>query len=105
METWRHPIEKIDCWGKIQLQDGKIVKVRYFYVVAWKMDARQLSGQIEVRGAVEVSTDDGMVDLSGEHFTLKTKDGRCIEAQTTAGSLANRQWEFIATGPQLLAPC
>jgi hypothetical protein len=109
MTKHRKTIEKPEGRGDIRLTDGKTVKVRYSLVVLQALDDEAdtgpLAGQLEIRGAIEVNQDQGMLDLSGKHFTLKTNDGRCLEASAKKGDPVSRQWEIVATGPKGLEPC
>jgi hypothetical protein len=109
MTKRRKTIEKPEGAGEIRVTDGKTVKVRYSLVVLQivddEVDAGQLAGQLEIRGAIEVNQDQGMLDLGGKHFTLKTNDGRCLEAWTKKGDPVSRQWEIVASGPTGLEPC
>ena len=59
------------------MTDGKRIKVRYSLVVLRvvddEVDTGQFAGQLEIRGTIEVSQGQGLVDLGGKHFTLKTR--------------------------------
>src|SRR5713226_5221168 len=105
----RKTIEKPKGRGLIPMTDGKAVNVHYFLVVVHtvddEVDTGPLAGQLEVRGTIEVDQGQGMVDLGGKHFTLRTDDGRCLEAWTKKGDPVTRQWDVVASGPKGLAPC
>jgi hypothetical protein len=109
MTKRRRTIEKPKGRGHIPMTDGKAVDVHYSLVVVQtvddEVDTGHLVGQLEVRGTIEVDREQGMVDLGGQHFTLKTDDGRCLEAWTKKGDPATRQWDVVASGPKGLMPC
>jgi hypothetical protein len=103
-------MEKPEGCGTIRLADGKSVSVRYslvlFQTVDDEADTGQLAGQLEVRGALEVAKDQSIVNLSGQHFTLRRKDSRCLEAWAKKGDPVTNQWEIVATAAsKWLEPC
>jgi len=103
MSKRRKTLEKPEGRGNIRLSDGKSVSVRYslvvFQTVDDEADTGHLAGQLEIRGALEVIKDQGNVDLSGKHFTLRTDDARCLEAWAKKGDRVSGQWEIVATAP------
>ena len=109
MTKSRRSIEKLEGQGQIRLADGTTVPARFalvvFRMVDDEADTGQQSGPLEVRGAIETSASAGRLDLTGQHFTLKTGDGRCLDALAKKGDPATRQWEIGATGHDGLAPC
>lgn len=114
MTKHRRTIEKPEGRGSIRLADdktadGRTVKVHYLLVISRTVDDEAdtgpMAGQLEIRGAIEVNQDEGMVDLGGKHFTLKTNDGRCLEAWAKKGDPVSRHWEIVATGPKGLEQC
>ena len=84
------------------------VGVRYSLVVIQTVDDEvgtgDLAGQVEIRGAIEVGPQQGMVDLAGHDFTLKLSDGRYLEAKVKMGDPITRQWEIVAAGDKGLQP-
>ena len=110
MTQRRRTVEKPSGRGHITMTDGRAVKVRYSLVVLQSVDEKAvtgpMTGQLEIRGAIEVDGNQGMVDLSGQQFTLKTNDGRCLEAWAKKGDPVTRQWEIATAAPSSgLTPC
>jgi hypothetical protein len=109
MTKRRKTIEKPEGRGEIRTSDGNAVMVRFSLVVLQTVDDEadtgDLASHLEIRGAIEVNQDQGMVDLSGKHFTLITIDGRCLEAWAKKGDPVSRQWEIVASGLKGLEPC
>jgi hypothetical protein len=109
MTKIRRSVEKPEGQGQIRLADGRSVPVRFalvvFRMVDDEADTGQQAGPLEVRGAIETDAGAGRLDLAGQHFTLRTPDGRCLEAVTKKGDPATRQWEIRAAGQDGLAPC
>ena len=105
----RKIIEKPAGRGHIPVGDGQSVNVRYSLVVSQMVDDEvetgDLAGQVEIRGAIEVGQNQGMVDLAGHDFTLRMSDGRCLEARVKKGDPITRQWEIVAVGNKGLQPC
>ena len=107
MSKLRKILDRPEGYGQIRTTKGKSVGVRYSLVVFQTLDADTgpTTSNIEMRGAIEVDNVEGLVDLAGQHFTLKTSDGRCVEASVNKGDPATRQWEIVSTGPDGLVPC
>jgi hypothetical protein len=109
MTKRRKTIEKPAGRGHIPMTEGRSVSVRYYLVVIQTVDddvdTGQLASQFEIRGAIEVDQDQGMVDLAGKPFTLKLNDGRCLEALAKKGDPVTRQWEIVAASTKGLEPC
>jgi hypothetical protein len=105
----RRTIEKPAGRGHILRANGKSVNVRYSLAVIEAVDddatTGPLASQLKIRGAIEVSREQGLVDLAGQIFTLKLDDGRCLEAKVKSGDPVTRQWEIAAAGTKGLAPC
>jgi hypothetical protein len=74
-------------------------------ILDYEADTGGLTGRVEIRGAIDVSQGQDVVNLSGKHFTLKTDDGRCLEASAKRGGPLSRQWEIVGSGPKGLEPC
>jgi hypothetical protein len=109
MTKARTTVEKPEGHGVIQFPDRKTVSVRYALVVIRTLDDAADSGaptgQIEIRGAIEVSPNQERVDLSEKHFTLQLDDGRCLQARTKKAIRMTRHWEIVGTGSKGLEPC
>jgi hypothetical protein len=109
MTKRRKTVEKPSGRGHIPMADGKSVNVRYSLVVLQMVDDEvetgDLAGQIEIRGAIEVDQNHGMVDLAGMDFKLVMNDGRCLQALAKKGDPVTRQWEIVAASPKGLEPC
>jgi hypothetical protein len=105
----RKTIEKPKGRGNVRTTDGDTANVRYSLVLIQTIDDEvetgELTGQIEIRGTIEVDQGQGLVDLAGKLFTLKTADGRCLEAWAKKGDPVTRQWEIGAVGTKGLKPC
>jgi hypothetical protein len=108
MTKRRRTIEKPSGRGHIPLADGRSVNVRYSLVVIQTVDddvdTGELAGQHEIRGAIEVDQNQGLVDLAARDFKLEMADGRCLEARIKKGDPVTRQWEIVAAGPKGLQP-
>jgi hypothetical protein len=110
MTKRRRTVEKPSGRGRIIMTVGKAVNVRYSLVVIQFVDedadTGPIASQLEIRGAIEVDGDQGMIDLAGQQFTLKTNDSRCLEAWAKKGDPVTRQWEIATTAPSKgLTPC
>lgn len=109
MTKHRRTVQKPAGRGHIPVGNGQSISVRYSLVVIQMVDddadTGQLAGQVEIRGAIEVRQNQGMVDLAGHDFTLKLNDGRCLEARVKKGDPITRQWEIVAVGDKGLQPC
>ena len=109
MTIHRKIIEKPEGQGLLQFPDRKTIRVRYALVVIRTLDDEAdtggLTGQLEIRGAIEVSPNQGMVDLSEKHFTLKLDDGRCLKARAKKAVRVTQHWEIVGTGSKGLEPC
>jgi len=109
MPTQRRTLEKPQGYGELRMAGARPVKVRYSLVVRQAVDddapTGPLAGQVEIRGTIEVSDHQGMIDLSGKTFTLITDDSRCLEAMAKKGDPVTRQWEIAATGHKGLERC
>jgi hypothetical protein len=102
-------LERPEGYGQIRTSDGKSFAVRYSLVVFHTIDPEAETGPIashvEIRGALAVNTIEGLVDLTGKRFILRTSDGRCLEVQTKSGDPVSRHWEIVSTAPGELRPC
>lgn len=105
----RKLIEKPGGLGVIRMSDNSSVNVRYSLVVFQTVDDEAETGpmasHIEMRGAIQVSPGQGMVELGTTSFVLETNDGRCLEARAKKGDPVTRHWEIVASGPKGLEPC
>jgi hypothetical protein len=110
MTKSQRTIERLDGRGNIRFADGAAVNVSYSLVVFQTVDddadTSQQVGQLEIKGALEVGKDQGLVDLGGKPFTLKTGDSRCLEASAYTGDPVSRQWQIVMTaGSKGLTAC
>lgn len=109
MTKQRRTIEKPEGRGIIRLADGRSANVRYslvvFQTVDDEADTGEQAGQLEIRGAIEVNQEQGLVDLGGQTFTLEIGDGRCLETTAVKGDPVSRHWQIVASGPKGLEPC
>ena len=109
MTKQRKVAEKAAGRGHIKMADGKRIDVVYDLAVIRILNdeavTKGLTRKTEVRGTIELDQDDGVVDLSGKSFTLKTDDGRCLDAVAKRRTLSGRQWEIMPSGPKGLEPC
>jgi hypothetical protein len=109
MTKRRKTIEKPAGRGHFPMTDGKSVNVRYSLVVIQtvddEVDTGHLVGKLEIRGAIEVDQEQGIVDLAGQTFTLQMSDGRCLIAKVKKGDPVTRQWEIVAAGSKGFEPC
>jgi hypothetical protein len=105
----RRIVQKIAGHGHIKMADGKRIGVVYtltvFRTLSDQAVTNGLTSHLEVSGTIKIDEDHGMVDLSGKSFTLKTDDGRCLEAVARKGKPLSRQWEIMPSGPKGLEPC
>ena len=109
MTKQRKVAEQATGPGHIKMADGKRTEVVYNLMVFRLLDAeaetKGLTPKFEVRGTIALSQDEGVVDLTGQSFTLKTHDGRCLEAVAKRRTLSGQQWDIISSGPKGLERC
>ena len=109
MTIHRKIVEKPEGQGLLQFPDRKTIRVRYALVVVHTLDDEAetagLTVQFEIRGTIEISRDEGTLNLSGKSFIVKTDDGRCMQALTKQRRPLSREWEIVSSGPKGLEPC
>ena len=109
MTQQRKVAERAAGSGHIKVTDGErtdaVHNLTAFRVLNAEAETKDLTRKFEVRGTIALSQVEGVVDLRGQSFTLKTDDGRCLEAVAKRRTLSGQQWDIISSGPKGLERC